>query len=137
MIDQELENNLRFAADVQRKAGWSEEQIAKYSHQQRMGVLAFLRGVLSTGVELAGATHFDLPSPELEAKIAEAKGKIKAFDDSLEARSAAMKFKLDEIERILNEVYVDSGFRCLHEPLQEEIENYLNPRADQGDNHEQ
>lgn len=61
----------------------------------------------------------------------------KAFEDALEVRAVAMKATLDKVERLLSEVHLDSGFRNLYEPLQDEIEAFLNPRAGQGDDHEQ
>jgi hypothetical protein len=138
MIDQELENNLRFAADVQRKAGWSEKQIAQFAHQQRVMVLGFLEQIFPSSAKSPDESRsFDPSSPEVKNKIAEAKADLKVFEERLEARAERLKTAMDNVERLLSEVYADSGFRNLYEPLQEEIERHLNPRAGQGDNHEQ
>jgi hypothetical protein len=71
---------------------------------------------------------------EHEAEIG--KGE-RASDPSSNPVLASLQAQLTDARRLLDAVHADSGFRNLFEQLQDEIADYLNPSADQGDNHEQ
>lgn len=111
MTPEDFEAQLVGVAQTQRKAGWSEESIRLYAEEQRATVGGCLEGVVAIGAGLAcDNTRFGVlqePTP-------------------LTLNPEAVE--LAESRRLLGEVFADSGFRNLYEPLQDQIEAFLNPR---------
>lgn len=113
MTPEKLEENLLKVAEIQRNAGWSEHSIGLYADEQRKFHEGSPDCVILIGAGLAcDNTRFGVPNPGSPAVEAQP-GSLPQQDDQAK--------ELEMLRAILKEVYLDSGFRNLHEPLQDRI----------------